>query len=46
MNEAGGEQLSGVHTVSTIEDTTNDSESSSRGFISVDVCGPFYKEYI
>lgn len=40
MDEADGEQLSGVDTVSTIGDTTVDSESSSRGFTGVDVCGP------
>lgn len=46
MNEAGGEQLSGLHTVSTIGDTSNASESSSRGFTGVDVCGPVYKEHV
>ena len=40
MNEAGGERLSGVETVSTIGDTTTDSESSSHGFTGVEDCGP------
>ena len=40
MNEADGEQLSGVDIASMIGDTTDDSECSSRGFTGVDVCGP------